>query len=325
MNRRISIKKKRSQRGAILVLSVLILAFVFLPAAFFLNKCGLLVETHSSYQSAIDSASLLVADQISQIVVNDPHFGYIALSNQPPIGRATLAGDGQACPVTSINNLLATIRLDTIFANQYIDTELVTLVDADYVQAKRATALLQSSLNAAIAADRQPDFIDSNGNRITLYAVAKELLAKNLQLQSHGRNLHVRSLRISLGWLKDGGATNTSLPEPLSFENLPDQLVEGGNYRSCVDVPSCGKSFYFAAAGRKPSLADASMFAEPDGKRFCSVVKVEADIEDSDLLEIGSHPQRWLHLAACAIPQDTPRPGQPERCWSFSLVVRSTL
>jgi hypothetical protein len=76
-----------------------------------------------------------VAEKLSRIVVNDSHFGFIALSNSPPIGKATVADDGEPCPISGINNLLATIRLDTLMAHELNDSNLCQLADADYEQA----------------------------------------------------------------------------------------------------------------------------------------------------------------------------------------------
>src|SRR5277367_5798187 len=87
MSRKGSRHNPRTKRGGILVLAVIILAFVVMPAGFLLTRCGTMMETRSQYQGDMEAASLLVADRLAKIVVNDPHFGFISLSNRPPIGR----------------------------------------------------------------------------------------------------------------------------------------------------------------------------------------------------------------------------------------------
>jgi len=309
MNRKRSRNRNRTARGGILVLAVIILAFVVLPAGFFFNRCGLLVQTQSRYQSNMESASLLVANDLSKIVVNDPHFGFISLSNRAPIGTATLAGDGEPCPVTSINNVLATIRLDTIIAHQARNDDLCALADEDYEQSQRAVKLLQSSLQCATDPASPSKWFDMNGNQIKLYADAQNLLEKNLQSNNRGRYVQVKNLRISLGWLRREGTTNTPVPQPISWEHLPDKFQQGGKYRSGVDVAAFGKSFFFAPVARAAALADETVFAGPDGKRFCCVVKVEADIQDSNLFERALAAQKWLHIASCAVPPESPQVG----------------
>jgi len=309
MNRRTSRNKPRSASGGILVLAVIVLAFVVIPAWFFFSKCGLLVETQSRYQSNMEAASLLAAERLSKIVVIDPHFGFISLSNQPPIGKATLAEDGEPCPVTSINNLFATVRLDTIIAHEMNNDDMCALADADYKQMKRAEELLQSSLQSAVNPEDRHEWSDMNGNEISAYGDALALLETNLRSNNGGRPVAVRDFRVSLGWLKRGGTTNTSAPAPLSWEHLSAECQQGGKYKSGVDIPAFGKSFIFASVAPTPALADQSMFSEPDGKRFCSVVKVEADIEDSNLFDAKFGREKWLHISACAVPPEHAQVG----------------
>lgn len=286
------------------MLAIIILTFVLLPAGFLLNRCGLLLQTQSRYKSDIESVSLLVANDLAKIVVNDPHFGFISISNRPPIGKATIAADGEACPVTSINTLMATIRLDSIIAHEGGSNDLCQLADTDYEYAKETTRLLQSTLNLATQTKATGKCFDMNGKPVALYADAEKLLQKNLQSNNGGQPVSMRNLRISLGWLRDGGITNTPLPQPHSLAHVRKEFQEGGKYKACLDAAAFGKSYFFAPAARAASLVDETMFAPPDGKRFCSVVKVEADIQDTNIFE-RSPGQKWLHIAACAIPPDS--------------------
>jgi len=68
------------------------------------------------YQQAIESAALRAATELSEIVINDPYFGFISLSDQKPIGQATFAADGEPLPVHGINTIIATTRLDYLIA-----------------------------------------------------------------------------------------------------------------------------------------------------------------------------------------------------------------
>ena len=57
-------------------------------------------------ESVIDAAGLVAADDLSRLIINDPNFGYVSLSNYPPIGIATCAADGEPLPVVGINTLV---------------------------------------------------------------------------------------------------------------------------------------------------------------------------------------------------------------------------
>jgi hypothetical protein len=305
--------KARTRTGSVLALAILTMAFVVLPAGIMLNNLCLLLSMQARYHSCVESASLLVADRISKIVVNDPHFGFISLSNQPPIGKATLAGDGEPCPVSSINNLLATVRLDTIIADKLNDDNMRALAAADYEQTKSTLALLQSSLISAIDPANKGRCIDDDGHRITPYADAQSFLAKNLNSGDHGHPAKIRNLRISLGWLRQGGPTNTPCPGPVKEGDSGSDWPLGRKYTSCIDTPVFGKSFIFAPVAAAPALVDEISFADADGVRFCSAVKVEADISYQDLDFCHARPEveKWLHVAACAVPADSAQAGPP--------------
>ncbi len=305
--------RPRSKKGSILALAVIILAFVLVPAGIILNKYFLLLNTQARYQNSVEAASLLVAEQIGRIVVNDPHFGFVSLTNQPPIGRATLAADEEPCPVTSINNLLATIRLDTLIAHELNDDNMSALANADYEQSKSAELLLQSSLLSAIDPMNKTKFTDMDGNPVDPYKDAQNLLEKNLQANNGGHPVTIRNLHISLGWLRQGGMTNTPLPEPIELAELHGRSHSQGKYEAGIDIPAFGQSFFFAPVAKAPALADEAMFVGPDGKRFCSVVKLEADVQANSPFEnlFDLHPklENWLHIAACAVPGESAQVG----------------
>ena len=65
------------------------------------------------------------------MIINDRNFGFVSLSNYPPIGRATLARDGEPLPVIGINTLVGTIRQNTIVAHELGNSAMQRLADAD--------------------------------------------------------------------------------------------------------------------------------------------------------------------------------------------------
>jgi len=108
-------KQGRRSTGSVLVLAMFLLSFIVLPLGSYLYKYSLLLTTRDRYKRHVEAAALVVAKDLSTLIVNDPHFGFIGLSNSPPIGKATFADDQEPCPVNGINNLLATIRLANDF------------------------------------------------------------------------------------------------------------------------------------------------------------------------------------------------------------------
>ncbi len=304
--------RSRENTGSILVLAMVILAFLILPIAIILNKQCFAMMRHSRYQNSMEAASLLAAQQISKIIINDPHFGFISLTNQPPIGKATLAADGEPCPVRSINNVLATIRLDTIIAHKLTNDNLCALANNDYEEAQRALGQFQVSLNSAVDPGNPAIFTDMDGKEIKVHNDAFNLLEKNLCLANSGRAVEIRNFRISLGWLKQGGMTNIPVPEPEELADLNSEWQQNKKYKACIDIPAVGKSFIFAPVAEAPSLSDETMFQASDSMHFCSVVKTEADIEELAECKSTDHinaERRWIHISACAVPAESRQVG----------------
>jgi hypothetical protein len=300
-------KRQRANRGSILFLAVALILLILLPLGLLVCQSIAVLVLRARSQSYLESAALLAASRMSKVVVNDPQFGFISLSNQPPIGKATLAQDGEPCPVRSINNCLGTVRLDMLIAGQLESPDMTTLVEKDYTSLQAAETNLQKTLQTSVSPDLKSKICDSNGNEIKIYAEVKRNLED--QLASCGAPATLSNLRISLGWLKDAGTTNTPVPMPLNLSGLKDGDAIQGNYKSCVDFPTCKHSFFFAPVSKETALADSGAFSPPDGKRFCSVVKVEADIQYSNLLGFNLCGQNCLHLDACAVPKDTSLQG----------------
>ena len=73
----------RTNKGSLLALAILFLALIVLPAAVLLFKQSLLLTKRSEYQRHLEAASLLAAERLSRVVVNDPHFGEIVSADPP--------------------------------------------------------------------------------------------------------------------------------------------------------------------------------------------------------------------------------------------------
>jgi hypothetical protein len=264
-------------------------------------------------QTAAEAGSLAAAAELSRIVVNDPYYGFIALSNYPAYGKATLAEDGEPLPVLGINEIFATARLQTIIAEQLNNDELKRLAHEDVHAARHAAKLLTDALEASIDPSSNYKARDLDGNTVKPFELAKQTYVANLGGIDCLGKAHLDDFRLSLGWLKKGANSNIKAPLPSALSATPEAAKLKDNYRAFIDIPASGESFYFAGLSQQPSLADINQFAKPDGKRFCSIVRVDAALsfkeQNGSKLSDGTS---VMHSSACAEPcsmPDTTIPG----------------
>src|SRR6516225_9906245 len=113
-------KHPRTAEGSILAIGAVILIVVCL----IILLGGQTIWSfllHERYKQALEAAALKAASDLSEIVINDPYFGFISLSDRPPIGHATVAEDGEPVPVHGINTIIATSRLEYLIATEIGD------------------------------------------------------------------------------------------------------------------------------------------------------------------------------------------------------------
>jgi hypothetical protein len=261
---------------------------------------GKLIGGSGERKTAIEAAALAAASDIARIVIDDPNFGFISLSDHPPIGRRAIARDGEPLPVLGINTILGTARLDYIIAKEIDDATMVDLAEKDITNAKAAANRLQTVINDAIRPGAQAEDLD--GVKVTPYDRALALYENNL-VKLTGGNLIPGSFKLSLGWLADGAPTATPAPDETRVNRaarVPATKKQDGNYRAFVNIPAYGYNFYFAGMGNRISLVDKAKFRQPVPEMICTVVRAEADqtIESVD----GRYEGAITHAAACALP-----------------------
>lgn len=300
---------ERRQSGTILVLG-LVAAIPLLMLFVALLRMELLGTAAQRGQTAAEAASLAAAADLSKIVVNDPYYGFVALSDYGPYGKDTLAADGEPLPVLGINNIIATVRLQTLLADQLNNDELRRLAQEDVQAARHAAKRLSDALNASLQPGSRYQARDLDGNIVKPLEHAIQIYSTSLNGGAGLRNARVSDFRLTLGWLKSGSDSNTKSPLPENLSTMPAAARMKGNYRAFIDIPACGESFYFAGLSPQPSLANINQFMNADGKRFCSIVKV-----DADLTGVGYGDSRGadqcLHTSACAQPPSLPDMSAP--------------
>ncbi len=301
-------RARRNNQGSIL----LVIAFIGLVMAiiFFALNYTRLLGSNAEQKKAIESAALAAATDIANIVVNTDEFGFVSLSDAAPIGRITTAPDQLSMPVRSINTIVGTARLDLIIANSLNDQTMQQFAIIDANNAQKAASKLMVALNAAIT----PTGIgsDKDGNKIYPYADALSAYNRNNVRMTGASSYVPNSMKLTLGSLKGGLASNTPVPQPEYLAVVPTNLQADGFYRSDTNIPFLNQNFVFASVGKSSTLADSRMFVAGGDTTlpYCipSIVKAEADqfIETS----MSGAP---VHCAACGVPSSLydplPAPG----------------
>ncbi len=290
----------KREAGASLVLVIAIFGTLALLIMIFCLKFTGFMGSYHEQRSAIEAAALAAAKDLSAIVIVDPNFGLIGLSDASPIGTATAAGDQFYTPVTGINTLLGTIRLDLIISDYLQDPLMKQLAMTDYNNAISAQKNLVAALNAAITPGGT--ITDINGNVISPYQDAVSAYQSNKVhlVVAQSSNLVPGSMKLALGYV-DGLATRIPIPQPQSIASVPSSQQTQGFYNPDVAIMYNNTTpFVFAAQGPSATLVDFRVFqTSVAGLPYSTpaVIKVDADEQytESDSLT------RTIHATAAAL------------------------
>jgi hypothetical protein len=305
----------RQRTGASLVLVIALFGTLALMLMLFCLKFTGFLGSYHEQKSAIEAAALASAKDISAIVINDPNFGLIGLSDSSPIGTATAAGDNFYTSATGINTLLGTIRLDLIIADYLEDPLMRQLVLADYTNALTAQANLVAALNATMTSGGTGQ--DVNGNTVNPNQDALNAYNANKVHLAIGQtcSLVPGSLQLSLGYV-DGLATRTPIPQPQSIASVSASQQSQGFYVPNAEIDYKNTPFVFAALGPNATLVDFRDFQKSvNGLPFStpSVVKVDANELYSENAAISHTVHATAAALAGTVVDQRPNPG------SFSI------
>ncbi|MBX9879083.1 MAG: hypothetical protein K2Y22_11550 [Candidatus Obscuribacterales bacterium] len=266
---------RTSQHGNTLALMAAALgALVFLIAMFvlFYNQT---IGTHKQAMSAIDSAALEAAKDMSRIVVDGP-LGRMALVDDP-------SGDSPY-PVLGINTVAATLRIDAIIANKLGNTTMLYLVDNDATLLSKATDLLQKRILSSASSDSGA--FDKHGKPVTIKSDAYNAYVNN-SVRMSGTSKPPEKFAIAIGAFVGTGNGTTQVPTP-SPANLDDTNYTNNNsymvgsvryYRPNFAFPLAGltKTVSFAAVGSSPTLASAADFGALSASAAPVLAQVSCD------------------------------------------------
>lgn len=301
-------KNIRKNRGSILVLVSLTTCLLLVPALIIFTQCGLYWTYHERAQNVVEAATLVAANDLSRIIINDDHFGYVSLSNYPPTGKGTCARDGEPLPVVGINTLIGAIRQNTILASEIQNDSLAALVDNDYQWMNATIARLNTTLKSATGATDKQVYCDVQGNKVEIYKDVSQFITKNLPA-----NLRLESVKITTGSLSSSPTTTIPIPQPerLSQTKEGDSLL--GKYRAFKNIPANRKDFSFAAIGTTATLLSPREFRETDNRHINSIIKVECTLAPNELCApvaaLGMQTDSILHCVACCQPFSLPDSG----------------
>lgn len=305
----------RSAGGNTIVLVLAILLGVGVAILLFALSYVRFLGTNQEQRTAIESAALAAARELSRVVIEDPNFGFVSISDYAPAAPNTKAGDGQAMPVTGINTLLATIRVDMLVANQVGDSTMKTMADRDYAAAMNTKDFLVSVLKQAVLPGTGgTTFRDVDGNPVHPYQAAVEAYESNQVRMAGGKSRLINnSMKLSVGCLKTPNVTSTPIPKPAGLAQVSSSQANQGCYLSYVNIPAAGRDFVFAAINRELKLVNNGLWASTiSGLPYFipTVVKAEAD----HLITSGTDPQgKVVHAIACAqsasVNDPRPAPG----------------
>ena len=316
-----------------IILAVAILCSIIMAVLFFTFKYTRIIGGYQEQHTAIESAALAAASDLSKIVVLDPYFGYIGLSDSAPSGSATAAQDGFGMPVQGINTILATVRLDMIIADALENTLMQQCARRDYKMAMSASNGLVTALQSAITRTGQGE--DENGNVIEPQKDAITAYKSCVQRMNGTRTRLVPgTLTLSLGCIAQA-TTNIPAPQPGSIAQVPNDLQQNGCYVAYVDQPykaSDGTTYDFVYAGTTSNtiLVDYKKFAQTIPALPYTVptlILCQADQIFNDVDMQGNTANRTIHAVACAEPASNldPRPHPGALTISFPNGFISTL
>ena len=259
----------RSKRANALVLIAGAVLFVFLVLGYFAFNYASLQGTSAMQNTAIESAAITAAADLSRIVYDDPNFGYIALSDHPPIApsqNGKFASDGYPLSVQSINTLIGTVLLDSQVVNNLAldpgsQQYMGQLVQSDYGNVVAAAQGLSNTLNSAINGGvNVKDWYD---NTVNILADAQAAYNNNLGngLTAGGINSKSNQLTLQLGYLNQVNSTN--IPTPNNYFNY---TTTGDANKYCYKSNTSysdpnGKKYVFSAIGDSVQLVNNKMFS----------------------------------------------------------------
>lgn len=302
-------KTSRNKKGNLLVLLLVVICLLIIPLILLQSHIGLATIDREKTRSIVEAGCLQAANEISRVIIEDPHFGYVSLSNYPPVGKGTCALDGEPLPVVSINNLVATIRQNSIVARELGNNTMIALADEDKRYLDSTVWKLNAALRDALSEKPRKQWKDIHGNNVEPYKTTYEFLRKSLP-----PGYEIDSFRLSNGWLENSGSSSTDIPVPARFSHVESKHIQNGQYKPFIDIDFAGQTYTFAGVGKTSAIVNPALYRKPEREksRLCSIVKLECRIEPRKMntpLGVGQSKAKSAPYTACCQPYSIPDAG----------------
>jgi hypothetical protein len=269
---------KREESGNMLVLVTAVTVGIVAVIAYFSLAYVRLLGSNNEQKTAIEAAALAAARDISRVVVDTPEYGLISISDSAPNGADTTAGDKYRLPARSINTLIATVRLDLIIADKLNDNNLKFIIKEELDSILDAQDQLNDELVKSIK--KGATSTDVHGTVFCVYDSAERAYEQN-QIRMTGKSSYKKgSLRLSLGALQGGSATNTPVPKPTAMAPVASTQQQNNFYKSYVNIPYDGKDFVLAGISDNVKLVDSKNWTTSVAGlpyQLATIIKAEAN------------------------------------------------
>lgn len=297
------INHSRRLSGSMLVFTSAAFIGIVLVIALFILSFTRFLAGHQEQTLAIEAATLTAARDLSKIVVEDADFGFLSISDAPPIGKATTAGDNYYLPVTGINTLMATVRLDAILADKFDDQIMRDCAKRDYTRFLTAKDKFITALQNAVKPGGYG--FDLDGNKVEpLVDAVKAYNQHAMRMTDRKSSLAPGSMQLSLGCIPQL-ITSCPIPRPSEFAEMTAAQQSGQFYRSYINVPYKTFDFVFAGIADSTKLVDNKLFVDTIADLpyvIPTIVKCEADQNYEQTDQSGNKSTLTVHAIACAEP-----------------------
>lgn len=287
---------RRRERGAALILFTVICLAAFASTLVAGAAFVKLIIVRQKSVLAVEAASLAAASDLSSLVVNDPNYGYIALSDFAPSSTKLMGEDGKPLPVTGINTILATARYNMLIGKHLNNQAFLELAQKDAENAREASKRLSRALTLALQeAPGAP--LDKDGRVVKPLSHARKVLQENL---AKVENIEVKQFDLALGTSPDVSST-TRLPLPLSLAEVSASASSSTFFPAFQNLPVADQDFVFYAVARQPALSPADKFQLPEknSDKAASLVRASVKIKITDEKTFGLD---GTQATACAMP-----------------------
>ncbi|HNH76230.1 MAG TPA: hypothetical protein PLF23_20750 [Candidatus Obscuribacter sp.] len=287
-------RSERRRRGAALLLFAVLCVAAFASSLLAGASLIKLVSLRQRTNLAVEAAALAAASDLSTLVIDDPEFGYLALSDFAPTSAHLIGQDGKPLPVTGINTLLSTTRANLIVARHLNNETFLELARLDAKRAREAAGRLQQALAAALSQTAAAP-LDKDGKPVRPRDHARAVLLKNLAAHAGIQASNIDDFKIELGTSDKAISTTTPL---LVGENAA-QSKSTDYYQAFVNTPVGEEDFHFFAVGKQTALTSATGFRNESltKAKGASLVRVSVKIKQD--LGLGL---RGVQADACAMP-----------------------